>query len=611
MLCQLLNKTVYTPKTPRLAPFINAAAWRRLCGAERFIAEGNEVLANRRIPPKLSISAWLRFTQTGDRVTYETPYFDRRRALCALAMAECAEGKGRFLPAVADYVLAICEEPAWQLPAHNSYRRDMGALPLPDPDRPVIDLFAAETGATLAVLHNVLGPQLEEYSHGISERISAEVHRRVLHSYLTSHFWWMADTDDPLDRPTCNWTPWCTQNVLIASTALLPAEKLPPYVEKAAKGLDSFLDNYGPDGCCDEGAQYYSHAALALYNSLALMSEIAPAVFDTVWNEPKLKNMAEYILHMHIDGPYYLNFADCSPLAGRRGAREYLFAERVGSDTLKALAARDFAVNISEGGRISHDTDTAAGISLYERIQGACAEEDILAFAATLEPESITIPDIWYPSVGILSTRRGDYVLGVKAGNNADSHNHNDVGSVTLYKCGNPLLIDVGVESYTAKTFSAERYGIWTMQSSWHNLPEFDPDCAAFQQYAGETARAENVKVDDDLGGITMELSAAYGTVPGLGSYIRRVRLTPQGLNITDTTDYHGTVALNLMSVQKPEIDGDIIRFGTSASASVIGAERFETEAVPISDPRLRAVWPEKLYRTRVYFKGALTVDIH
>ena len=63
--------------------------------------------------------------------------------------------------------------------------------------------------------------------------------------------------------------------------------------------------------------------------------------------------------------------------------------------------------------------------------------------------------------------------MAAKAGNNADSHNHNDVGSFTVYKDGRPLIIDLGVETYRAKTFSDKRYEIWTMQSQFHNLPTF------------------------------------------------------------------------------------------------------------------------------------------
>ena len=55
---------------------------------------------------------------TGRRARYEHACFARRRALCALAMAAC------FAPdALADLAWAVCEESAWQLPAHNAYAR--------------------------------------------------------------------------------------------------------------------------------------------------------------------------------------------------------------------------------------------------------------------------------------------------------------------------------------------------------------------------------------------------------------------------------------------------------------------------------------------------------
>ena len=218
--------------------------------------------------------------------------------------------------------------------------------------------------------------------------------------------------------------------------------------------------------------------------------------------------------------------------------------------------------------------------------------------------------DIWYPSVGVLSVRRGTYVLGAKAGCNADSHNHNDTGSLILYKDGRPLLIDVGVESYTAKTFSDRRYEIWTMQSGWHNLPEFDPAGGQYQQRSGPEARAEHVEVVPDLSGLSMDIAAAYGPVPGLGCYRRRMALTADGLTVEDVTDYPGTVALGLMSAEKPETAGDTVRFGTLGKAEVQGADRVTWEAVPIRDARLRAAWPETIYRTRIYFTGRVKIEV-
>ena len=586
-------------------PYANRAAWAALPGAARWKAAGDAALQDADTLPRLPLSLWLRFTQNGDRTAWEHAYFARRRTLCALVMAEAVTGAGSYLPAIADLAWAICEGSAWQLPAHNSYIRDTPQLPLPDVTRPIVDLFAAETGALIATVYGLLGAALDGYAPGFSVRLKGEVERRVLAPYRTAHFWWMGNGEEPM----CNWTPWCTQNVLLAAAQCAPAETLPVYVKQAAYSIDCFLKDYGEDGCCSEGAQYYRHAALTMFNALDLLCRIAPGVFDDVWAEPKIRNMAEYIVNMHIAGPYYLNFADCSPLAGARGVREFLFGQRVASAPLMMLAARDWADALQQPDpdRLHHPDDSE-GINLYYHIQTALAEQKVLAFAQSAAP---ALPrDMWYHSVGILVCRRGAYALGAKAGNNADSHNHNDVGSVTLYKNGAPLLIDVGVETYSKKTFSPQRYEIWTMQSSWHNLPEFEPESAQYQQQPGLEFAARDVAVSDALDAITMDIAPAYGAVPGLGFYRRRVQLSANGLTLQEETDFSRTVALTLMSVEKPAVEGGTVQFGTLAAAHIKGFARIATEAVPITDPRLRQAWPDTLYRTRICFTGALTVEV-
>ena len=81
----------------------------------------------------------------------------------------------RFLDEIADTVWAICEESAWQLPAHNSYVRDTPQLPLPDTTRPIVDLFAAETGALLALTRYLLPDELDTAAPGITARMEREL----------------------------------------------------------------------------------------------------------------------------------------------------------------------------------------------------------------------------------------------------------------------------------------------------------------------------------------------------------------------------------------------------------------------------------------------------
>ena len=145
---------------------------------DRFLQAGEAALQTPIAP--LPLSLWLDFTRTGRRAAWEDAYFSRRARLCALVCAECVEHTGRFLGAIADTVWALCEESAWQLPAHNSYIRDTPQLPLPDTTRPIVDLFAAETGALLALTRYLLPDELDTAAPGITARVAQELDTRIL-----------------------------------------------------------------------------------------------------------------------------------------------------------------------------------------------------------------------------------------------------------------------------------------------------------------------------------------------------------------------------------------------------------------------------------------------
>mgnify|MGYP000385197273 FL=1 len=597
MLTQKMKQPFKTAQPVLFPPLADRAAWESLPGAARWAAAGQAARADARTAPELPLSLWLQFTRSGDRAKWEHAYFARRRTLCALAMAEAVTNRGTYLPALADLAWRICEESAWQLPAHNSYIRDTPQLPLPDVTRPIVDLFAAETGALIATVCGLLGEALDAYAPGLAARLRGEVERRVLTPYRTAHFWWMGNGEEPM----CNWTSWCTQNVLL-TVFLLPTtqQQRKAAVKQAAYSLDCFLKDYGADGCCNEGAQYYRHAGLTLWGCLEILSNVAPEAFRPLFRETKIKNIAEYICNVHVEGPYYLNFGDCSPLAGRCGAREYRFGQAVGSDALQALAAADFRADADPDHLQNPDGSTH--INLWYRLTTAFAEQELMEYAAVPQHRSA----VWYPSVGIYAARQGSWVLGAKFGSNGDSHNHNDTGSITVYKDGRPFLIDIGVESYTKKTFSPQRYEIWTMQSAWHNLPTFD----GVQQLPGAEYAAREVCTEENS--ITGELAGAYPPIPGLTTYRRSVSVSEQGITLRDETDYPGTVDLTLLTEQQPVPTADGFAVGT------LGGIRFDPDAataavtaVPITDPRLRTAWPETIYKITLHFQKMLKLELY
>lgn len=567
---------------------VDRSFWNNVPGSSktRLIAEGEAALAT---PwPVLIATAYRAFTTTGDRIVYENDYFVRRRLLNALALAEAVEGQGRFVDALIDGIFLICEESGWQLPAHNAYERGGPRDPLPDPARPVIDLFAAETGAQLAVIATLLGDVLNAFSIQIVERVDAEIETRITHPYLDSHFWWMGNGDEKMN----NWTAWCTQNVLLSTFTRPTGQTVRrAVIKRAAHSLDVFLRDYGEDGACEEGAFYYRHAALCLFGALQVMDKVAPSVFETLWREPKIRNMAEFILNAHVSGSHYINFADASAVLEPCGAREFLFGKAVGSEALCALAARDAARN--------PEPELPGEINLYYRLLVISTASDLAAFGE----RPVEKHDVYYPSCGLFIARDRSFVLAVKAGDNGDGHNHNDVGSVIVFKDGRPFLIDVGVETYTAKTFSPERYDIWTMQSAFHNLPTFE----GVQQQVGADFSARDIKVElgDDVSTISMDIAGAYPEGARLSSYRRAVRLIKsEGIEIADSYIGDRQAELSLMTCEQPKLLDGRIELGNLGQITLSGAGQLRVEEIAISDPRLRQAWPRRIFRVLVPIDG-------
>jgi hypothetical protein len=178
-----------------------------------------------------------------------------------------------------------------------------------------------------------------------------------------------------------------------------------------------------------------------------------------------------------------------------------------------------------------------------------------------------------------------------------------------VYLNGNPVLIDVGVESYTAKTFSSKRYEIWTMQSAFHNLPTIN----GVMQSAGRQYEAREVgfHADDAAAEFSADLAAAYPREAGVERWRRSVRLDRAANAILVTDRYalrgaSGKIEMNLMTPCTVRPDGasavilsggmlsrDSVRIAVNAAAT----PDIRTEEIAINDSRLRGSWGNRLYR--------------
>ncbi len=632
MVTELTEKSQYIQDLIPCPDILDRQTWETLPGSlkRQLIEAGGEYTGY--IFPPLTASDYMEFTESGDRSRYEEKLFARRRILGTLVLAECTENQGRFLKDIINGIYGLLEEGTWCVPAHNTYIRDTPQKPLPDYSRPVIDLFAGETGAVLAVAEYLLRPALDQISPLISKDINYRLRERIFTPYLTRHFWWMGGGESQMN----NWTVWITQNILLAAftrpDSVLPRDDKERILRRAARSVDYFLDEYGEDGCCDEGAQYYDRAGISLFHCLDILDRVTGGALNGIFHCPKIQNIADYIRRVHIKDDCYLNFADCSLHAGRRGAGEYLFGIRTGLSALSDFAAADFLLD--ENRLLTEEQ------SLYRRIVQIMHWEEMTRTGtrspgrAHKESPHDMPEDVWFESTGLLVSRDARLLLAVKAGDNGDSHNHNDTGSFIVCKDQTPLFIDLGVETYCQKTFSDQRYEIWTMQSQYHNVPSF----GGFLQQAGEPYAASRVSccMDDTRAALTMELAGAYrmaGSSHGcirtsegrlalkdgadqIRSYIRSVSLT-KGETITIEDSYDGDLpaVLNLMTKIQPSIsriseDTWTLRFTGLALCTLTGASSVETEAVPLADPKLRDVWGEEVYRVQVCLKDHLKLEI-
>ena len=544
--------------------------------------------------PRLKASDYLDFTRTGRRVMFEEKYFARRHLLNDLAVAECVSGQGLYMDAIADYVWEICEESGWQLPAHNTRVRDTPASPLPDFGRPVLDLFACETGAALALVCHLLGEGLESAAPGLAARLLGELNARVISPYLNAHFWWMGNGDEPM----CNWTPWCTQNVLLVAALTPQSDQTRSFIcEKAAASLDCFLKDYGEDGCCDEGAKYYGHAALCLFAAMEVLNGMTGGHFSPLYKAGKIRNMADFIRQMHVGGNYYINFADCPPVLEPQAELVFLFGKKTENPALSAFAA---ALALSRG---LHEP--CADLSLYTQLAALFSIDEIRRCPAKPEKPA----DKYFESAGILIARDERTCLAVKTGDNDDNHNHNDAGSITIYVDQKPLLIDVGVGSYTRETFSPERYGIWTMQSAYHNLPTF----AGVMQKAGPDYKATDIEycIGNSETRISMDIAKAYPEEAGVSQYLRTVCLRKgSGVFVSDAYAGKHPAILSLLLDCEPRISGGLVEVPGRGRISVSGAEHIGAEHIPIADPVLLKAWPSSLYRLLIKFSHKLELEI-
>lgn len=596
-----LEQLCREPYTP-YPPYTDRAYWESLPEVvkSQAIAMGEKALDYRW--SSVTVTSYLDFGRKGIRIPNDEHIAARYGALGSLVLAELIEGKGRFMDAIADGAWSLCEQSTWVATAHIALQ---GSGVIPNVNRRAIDLSAGETANALSWCYYFFGTELGKMSPIIPQRIADELNNHILRVFTErDDQWWMVTKEGAFVN---NWTPWCSFNVL--TTALL-VEKDPvrkaQIVAKTMRSVDQFINYYKNDGGCEEGPTYWDHAGGKLMEYLSLLDRFSGGQLNGFTNE-RVRNMGLYIAKAHIDSLYFVNFADAEAKAVPIPTTIYRYGKAIEDEPLMQFGSYIASIAGFRDAPLSGSLDMRLWqTQLYDQI---CQTQ-------TYAP---LYGQVWLPGIEMAMARSTNgsskgFTFAAKGGFNDESHNHNDAGSFVLYLNGQPMIIDVGVGTYTAKTFSNQRYELWHVQSEYHNLPIIN----GYGQSNGKQYRAQQVKHNDNgrVMNFSMQLAHTYPEKAECKSWIRTYRLdrAKRTLNINDNYQLaktFATVSTTIMTDAEVEhTKSGTLKLTYRGQIAYLKFDPrkvdFTSQNIPLNDPRMTKIWGADVKKLNFTVRNAI-----
>ncbi len=544
--------------------------------------------------PVVKATDYLEIIRSGDR--RQGAYSAPRNALMAVTMGELVEGKGRFLDQIVNGAWYFSEQTWWGWSAHLTAQKAPHGLP--DANEPVIDLGVGEIANILSWTWFLFKDEFNKIHPLIASRLKQEImEKAIIPYYKRDDFWWMGFSE----RSVNNWNPWTNHNMLTAILILEDdQQKKIEGVQKVVRSLDAFVNIYPNDGGCDEGPSYWGRAGASLYQCLDLLNRATNGNFD-VYDNQLIKNMGNYIYKAYIEYPYFINFADADATTGGRPQIIYSYGKDIDDVTMQSFGA--FLAKKQDWGQ------KAPGGKIDEQIMQLMHLEEI----SNANADNALVSDFWLPDTEVAGARdkagtSNGFFFAAKGGHNAESHNHNDLGSCVLYFDGKPALIDIGRETYTAKTFSSRRYEIWTMQSQYHNLPKVN----GVDQMQGRNYVATNssFNANDKRAVFSTDIVNAYPKEAAVKKWIRTYQLDRgkqfivgdnyELLEVSENPTTINFVTYCKVSENKP---GVLLLKGEGFDLEMSYNSRKVTPKIEfneVTDNGLKRYWPEGI--TRIVF---------
>jgi hypothetical protein len=321
--------------------------------------------------------------------------------------------------------------------------------------------------------------------------------------------------------------------------------------------------------------------------------------------------MVHYIVDAYMGQGRGLNFADSPARISVRTQLVSRFGQRVGNDAAQELVGLAMRGNIENGPVVNFIVPEHCGAGLNVRLR------DLFWNNGTPRPGRLRCrTTAWFDKTQVLITRQDPnpevgITFAIKAGHNKENHNHNDVGHFVVYADGHPGIVDAGVESYSRKTFSSERYTIWCIRGSGHNAAVV----GGVEQHNGREFEAADVSLIEEkpeTTGLSMRLEKAYPASAGLALYSRIAKLdrAESVVTVEDRIVFKekpASLSWTYFTAQQPthQPDGTIhIPTGTKSLVMRLPAciKDVQIEKFPLQDVWMKNGWGGDLYTIKLSY---------
>lgn len=466
--------------------------------AKELLTEEAPALLRKGMPPFVD-SLYLHLNKTNVRLPGEKMMNARYHYLFRLTLAECLENKRRYVPAIEKALIALCSQKPWSIPAHDRNLNNYNGKDY------YVDLVVATAGngiaQCVAMLDDRLSPEVRaRVQCAFREKVFRPVYRSLEEG---KPFWWFTVTN--------NWNSVCLAGVTGAALSLLVDKEERAYFVAAAEKYNIYgMKGYADDGYCSEGVGYYNYG---FRSYILLREEICRATQGKIdfFRTPKFVRIAQYGKNIQMNDGVCPAYSDC-----RIGLSPDTFITDYCERAL-GIASPEEQYILPKGNNFSLYL-----IGLFPNQVCKVEMTDEIRQALQEGTDSLRT---YYNQAGILITRPAKVsscrlAISAKGGNNAENHNHNDIGSYAVALGKTTMAGDQGGPfSYPGDYFNADAPRKYKIKGSFgHPVPVVDGK----MQTAGAGAKGIVLKKEftDEKDVFSIDYTSAYST-PNLDKLIR------------------------------------------------------------------------------------------